>query len=149
MSHQQPTVLACATLPHEGGVHLAPWVRGAAAAAEGEGEMAVEDHMGVGYITRLWREMTSHKGFSCPTFERLAEMAIVTVPVSVEDERLFNALNFIKSKARNRLMNPYLSDALRLFFSNTCDVLSFPYAEALKAWKEAAAARGRYKKGFT
>ncbi|KAG1663225.1 hypothetical protein FOA52_004426, partial [Chlamydomonas sp. UWO 241] len=97
----------------------------------------------------LQAKMTSHKGFSCPTFERLAEMAIVMVPVSVEEERLFSALNFIKSKARNRLMNPHLSYSLRLFFSNTFDLLSFPYAEALKAWKEAVAARGRYKKGFT
>jgi hypothetical protein len=42
----------------------------------------------------------------------------------------------------------YLPDALRLFFSNTFDVLTFPYAEALKAWKEAAEVRGRYKKTF-
>ncbi|KAG1678504.1 hypothetical protein FOA52_014537 [Chlamydomonas sp. UWO 241] len=121
----------------------------AAAAEEVEGEGAVEDRMGVGYITRLWREMTSHEGFNCPTFERLAEMAIVMVPVSVEDERLFSALNFIKSKSRNRLQNPHLSDPLRLFFSNTFDVLTFPYAEALKAWKEAAEGRGRYKKKFS
>ncbi|KAG1655824.1 hypothetical protein FOA52_008387 [Chlamydomonas sp. UWO 241] len=58
--------------------------QGAAAAAEGEGERAV-GYMGVGYITRLWREMTSHEGFSCPTFERLAEMAIVMVPVSAAE----------------------------------------------------------------
>jgi hypothetical protein len=55
----------------------------AAAAEEVEVEGAVEDRMGVGYITRLWREMTSHEGFNCPTFERLAEMAIVMVLVSV------------------------------------------------------------------
>jgi hypothetical protein len=71
------------------------------------------------------------------------------VPVSVEDERLFSALNFIKSRSRNRLQNPHLSDALRLSFSNTFDVLTFPYAAALKAWKEAAEVRGRYHKGFT
>jgi hypothetical protein len=100
-------------------------------------------------MTRLWLEMTSHESFSCPTFERLAELAIVMVPVSVEDERLFSALNFIKSKSRNRLQNPHLTDALRLFFSNTFDVLTFPYAKALEAWKEAAAVRGRYKKTFT
>ncbi|KAG1673755.1 hypothetical protein FOA52_002324 [Chlamydomonas sp. UWO 241] len=113
-----------------------------------EGEGAVADHMGVGFITRLWRELTSHTGFSCPTFELLAELAIVMVPVSVEDERLFSALNFIKSKSRNRLQNPHLSDALRLFFSNTFDVLTFPYAEALQAGKEAVD-RGRYNKMFT
>ncbi|KAG1679015.1 hypothetical protein FOA52_013079 [Chlamydomonas sp. UWO 241] len=76
-------------------------------------------------------------------------LAIVMVPVSAEDERLFSALNFIKSKARSRLQNPHLTDALRLFFSKAFDVLTFPYAEALKAWKEAAAVRGRYKMKFT
>ncbi|KAG1658358.1 hypothetical protein FOA52_003692 [Chlamydomonas sp. UWO 241] len=120
-----------------------------AAAAEGEGEGVVEDHMGVGYITLQWREMSSHEGFNCPTFERLAELAIVMVPVSVEDEQLFSALNFIKSKAHNRLHHPHLTDALRLFFSNTFEVLTFPYTEALKASKEAAAVRERYKKKFT
>ncbi|KAG1674046.1 hypothetical protein FOA52_000352 [Chlamydomonas sp. UWO 241] len=58
------------------------------------------------------------------------------------------ALHFIKSKSRNRLPNPHLSDALRLFFSNTFDILTFPYAEALQAWKEAVD-RGRYNKTFT
>ncbi|KAG1666295.1 hypothetical protein FOA52_004776 [Chlamydomonas sp. UWO 241] len=53
-----------------------------------------------------------------------------------------------KSKSCNRLQNPHLSDALRLFFSNTFDVLTFPYAEALQAWKEAVD-RGRYNKTFT
>ena len=74
----------------------------------------------------------------------LAELALVMVPGSVEDERLFSAMNFIKNELRNKLKNPHLTAAVRLFFSRQFTVKTFPYMEALKAWRAAAAKRGRY-----
>ena len=43
-----------------------------------------------------------------------------------------------------RLKNPHLTAAVRLFFSRQFTVKIFPYMEALKAWRAAAANRGRY-----
>ncbi|KAG1657672.1 hypothetical protein FOA52_013766 [Chlamydomonas sp. UWO 241] len=81
--------------------------------------------------------MTSHKLVRCPTFARLAELAVVMGPVSVKD-KLFSALNFIKSKSHDWLQNPHLPNALRLFFAYTFDVQNFPCADALEACKEVA-----------
>ena len=46
--------------------------------------------------------------------------------------------------ACNKLKNPNLTAAVRLFFSRQFTVKTFPYMEALKAWRAAAAKRGRY-----
>ena len=51
---------------------------------------------------------------------------------------------FRKNELRNRLQNPHLTAAVRLFFSRQFTVETFPYMEALKAWRAAAAKRGRY-----
>ena len=56
----------------------------------------------------------------------LAELALVMVPGSVEDERLFSAMNFIKNVLRNKLKNPHLTAAVRLFFSRQFTVKTFP-----------------------
>eukprot|EP00955_Chlamydomonas_euryale_P012905 139219-Chlamydomonas_euryale.AAC.2 len=95
--------------------------------------------------------VASHKAFveACPTSTRLAELALVMVPVSLEAERLFSALKFIKSCVGNRLKNPHLSVALRLFFSKTFDVETLTCDRALKAWKQAASSRERYEKVHT
>eukprot|EP00955_Chlamydomonas_euryale_P000239 2761-Chlamydomonas_euryale.AAC.1 len=46
-------------------------------------------------------------------------------------------------------MNPNLTVAVRLFFSNTFTTRTFPYKKALKAWRDAAQKRGRYHKQTT
>ena len=51
------------------------------------------------------------------------------------DERLFSALNFIKSDLRNSLINPNLTNAVRMFVSDRFDLASFPYDEALDHWQ--------------
>ena len=80
----------------------------------------------------------------CSEYLVLAELALVMVPGSVEDERLFSAMNFMKNDLRNKLKNPHLTAEVRLFFSRQFTVETFPYMEALKAWRAAAANRGRY-----
>ena len=94
----------------------------------------------------FWRELCFDAQFkvNCSEYLVLAELALVMVPASVEDERLFSAMNFIKNDLRNSLKNPHLTAAVRLFFSRQFTVETFPYMEALKAWRVAAAKRGRY-----
>ena len=53
----------------------------------------------------------------CSEYLVLAEVAPVMVPGSVENERLFSAMSFIKNGLRNSLKNPHLTAAVRLFFS--------------------------------
>jgi hypothetical protein len=43
---------------------------------------------------------------------KVAEFALVMVPGSVEDERLFSIMNLIKNELRNRLKNPLLTEAI-------------------------------------
>ena len=113
-----------------------------------EAEEQVEDTSSsvVGLASRFWRELCLDAKFKvdCSEYLVLAELAFVMVPGSVEDERLFSAMNFIKNELRNRLKNPHLTAAVRLFFSRQFTVKTFPYMEALKAWRAAAAKRGRY-----
>ena len=70
----------------------------------------------------------------CREWLNVSKIALVMIHVSVEDERLFSALNYIKSDIRNRLINPNLTNAVRMFVSDRFDLTSFPYAEALDHW---------------
>ncbi len=55
--------------------------------------------------TRMWRQMANSQILSLKMFEflELVELVIVMVLGSVEDERTFSILTFMKSKLRNRL----------------------------------------------
>ena len=68
---------------------------------------------------------------------------IVMVGGSVENERVFSTMAFIKNKLRNRLdknLNACVRAATQVLF----DVDSFPYKKTLDAWHAGATARGRY-----
>ena len=82
----------------------------------------------------------------CPEWVKLAKLTITLIPGSVEDERTFSGLNFIHSDLRSRLVNPHLSNALRLFLQSKWSVDEFPYDIALRHWHNAAELRGRYTK---
>ena len=64
------------------------------------------------------------------------------VPGSVEDERLFSIMNFIKNELRNRLKNPLLTDLVRLFASNIWSLADFPYKKAIELWESMCSRRG-------
>ena len=78
--------------------------------------------------SRFWRELCLNAKFKvdCSEYLVLAELAFVMVPGSVEDERLFSAMNFIKNDLRNRLKNPHLTATVRLFFSRQLNGEDFP-----------------------
>jgi hypothetical protein len=75
---------------------------------------------------------------------KVAEIALVMVPGSVEDERRISAVNFLKSNVRNRL-SKHLGACLRLFSQELFTGSSFPYAKALQEWKDMKTKRGPYK----
>ncbi len=55
--------------------------------------------------TRMWRWMVNNQILKLKMFElfKLVELIIVMVLGSVEDERTFSTLTFMKSKLRNQL----------------------------------------------
>jgi len=59
----------------------------------------------VNSLTKVWHVLDSNNSLTqnFSEFIKLAEMAIVHVLGSVEDERLFSIVGFLKSKLRNNL----------------------------------------------
>jgi hypothetical protein len=94
--------------------------------------------------SECWAELSKSESVigGISELEKLAEIALVMVPGSVEDERRFSALAFLKSKVRNKL-SMHLGLVMRMFCQKLFGIESFPYAEALKHWRDRAE-RGRY-----
>ena len=67
--------------------------------------------------------------------EETSDLAGVVIIGSVEDERNFSGLNFIKSPQRNRLINPNLCNALRMFLQRQFTVATFPYDGCIHHYK--------------
>jgi hypothetical protein len=72
---------------------------------------------------------------------RLAKIAITTVLGSVEDERTFSSLKFIKSKLRSRLEGN-LDTVVHVLSHGYYDLESFPYTDAYKHWRAAKERQG-------
>ena len=68
-------------------------------------------------------------------FIKVAEIAITAILCSVEDERTFSNLAFIKSKLRNRL-GVHLDTCVRLFSQGFYSQDTFPYHEAITLWRD-------------
>ena len=64
----------------------------------------------------FWHTVSSSVKLKCSLSEwlSLANIALVQVPGSVEEERLFSKLAFIKDERRNRLLSDYLNACLVL-----------------------------------
>jgi hypothetical protein len=76
-------------------------------------------------------------------WQKVAEIGLVMVPGSVEDERRISAVTFNKSDVHNWLTE-HLGACLRLFSQQMFTSRSFPYATALQEWKDMKTMRGRY-----
>jgi hypothetical protein len=70
-------------------------------------------------MTKLWRQLVTNSLLAAHLFEFLKpiELAIGQVIRSVEDERRFSTLSFIKSKLWNRLVG-HLNIAIHIFSQN-------------------------------
>ena len=98
-----------------------------------------------GFTTTFWRRLmaTPIATMNLSEWGVLAELALVMVPGSVEAERMFSIMTFIKDNLRNRLTT-HLSPCARIYSQHTSTLSNFPYAEAIMAWRAAAPTRGRY-----
>ena len=65
---------------------------------------------------------------------KLAEIGVCLVVGSVEDERCFFNLKFLKLCQRNRL-EKYLPLVVRMFGQQHYILENFPYKKALESWK--------------
>jgi hypothetical protein len=68
-------------------------------------EVAMTGDLSLNPLTRLWRriEASGLLRQKLSEFMKVVELAVVTVLGSVEDERTFSTLSFMKNKLRNRL----------------------------------------------
>jgi hypothetical protein len=88
-------------------------------------------------VTRLWQsiETNSYLKHSLYEFLKIAELAVVMVLGSVQDEWTFSTVSFMKNKLRNRLSkNLELACA---FKSQDFFILdNFPYDAAYDSWRD-------------
>ncbi|KAJ9533297.1 hypothetical protein QJQ45_026342, partial [Haematococcus lacustris] len=68
-------------------------------------------------ITKLWRYLAGHPITKAYISEyiKLAELALVMTPSSVEEERMFSAMAYLKDDTRNRLQECHLNVCARVF----------------------------------
>ena len=67
----------------------------------------------------------------------LADFVSVQVPGSVEEERLFSKLAFIKNDRRNRLEEEHLNVCLTLATQRMWEFEQFPFERAIAKWSAA------------
>eukprot|EP00983_Pelagomonas_calceolata_P033638 1053170-Pelagomonas_calceolata.AAC.5 len=65
------------------------------------------------------------------------------VPGSVEDERMFSAMKYLKNPQRSSLKEQHLTACARAFKSKEFSIASFPYPTTIGKWLYASK-RGRY-----
>ena len=94
-------------------------------------------------ITRFWRVLTSSPSFVAriSEFMKLGRISIVMVGGSVEDERTFSAMNFVKDKLRNRL-DDHLELCVRFKTQSMFGLRTFPFTKAIKLWRDERQRRG-------
>lgn len=99
-------------------------------------EAACAPPLQVNPLVKLWRGLSASRSLCrlIPEYLKLAEMGSVLVLGSVEDERCFFTLKFLKSCQRNRL-GKHLPLAVRMFSQKFFILENFPFQEAIDSWK--------------
>ena len=85
-------------------------------------------------MTKLWRRFDANSALSTLFLEyiKLAHIAMIHVLGSVEDERAFSSISFLKDKLRNRLDGDYLGLVVEKHNQSVFNLTSFPYDECFK-----------------
>jgi hypothetical protein len=94
-------------------------------------------------VTKLWKKIGSNAlmlNWLSKVF-KVAEIAVTAVLGSVEDERTFSTLGFMKSKLRNQL-GGHLNICVKLCSQPFFTQGNFPYADAIAFWSDERARRG-------
>jgi hypothetical protein len=87
-------------------------------------------------ISRLWKKIHSFI-ILIEKLIKLAKIAMLQVLESIEYERTFNNLSYMKNKLQNQLII-HLDLRVRMFSHNFFILSSFYYDEAIALWKEVA-----------
>ncbi|KAJ9519060.1 hypothetical protein QJQ45_003537 [Haematococcus lacustris] len=97
--------------------------------------------------TKLWRYLDGQPITKADISEyiKLAELALVMTPGSVEEQRMFSAMAYLKDDTRNRLQECHLNVCARVFSSKHFELDTFPFERAISKWLDDAAVRGRYR----
>lgn len=89
--------------------------------------------------TDFWQRLTSAGSSSAISeFIKVAQIAFTIVPGSVDPERAFSNLKYLKDQQRNRLIGEHLSACVRMFSQQWFTVKSFPIVQAVRFWKQGA-----------
>ena len=85
-----------------------------------------------GAVIKLWKNLGERNQLreSIPKYFKLTDLCLTMILGLVEDERVFSALGFLKSKLRNKL-DKNLESCLRVYTSRY-DVKTFPYQKAME-----------------
>ena len=104
-------------------------------------EAACGPPLEVNPVMKLWRKlsMSRHLCSLISEYFEVAEIGCCLLLGSVEDERCFSNLKFLKSCHRNRL-GKHLSLVVRMFGQKFFSLENFPYREAINSWKAASKA---------
>ncbi|KAH7403976.1 hypothetical protein KP509_15G003200 [Ceratopteris richardii] len=95
----------------------------------------VKDPSNPGAMTKLWKKLDISPFLkeSMSEYFKVANLCLTMILGSVEDERLWSSLTFIRNATRYRL-NKNLDTCLRFFVSQS-DLETFPFEEAYAIWK--------------
>lgn len=89
-----------------------------------------------GVVTKLWKNLGESNQLREAILEyfKLTNLCLTMILGSVEDERGFSTLSFLKSKVRNKL-DKKLGNCLKLYNSRY-EVESFPHEKAISIWRK-------------
>ncbi|KAG0595418.1 hypothetical protein M758_UG165000 [Ceratodon purpureus] len=87
-------------------------------------------------MTKLWQILGSNAllVYAFPEYFMVSKMAMTIVLGSVEDERAFSTIGFIKDKLRNKL-GEHLPLCVQMFTQKFYTFKNFPYTEAVQTWR--------------
>jgi hypothetical protein len=107
--------------------------------------VAMEPPYDINLVTRIWRSIFASRVLShgFPEYLKLAKIAMVHVIGSVEDERVFSSVSFLKTKLRNSL-DPHLGVVVGMYSQNIYTLQNFPYDAVFDSWTNVAPVNGRY-----
>jgi hypothetical protein len=99
---------------------------------------AMEKPDDINPVTKMWQKLGCNALLlnKLSEYFKLADIAVTAILGSVEDERTFSTLTFLKNKVRNRLQGN-LDTCIKVFSQTWYSLESFPYTEAFDHWREA------------
>jgi hypothetical protein len=100
-------------------------------------KVAMEEPRDINPVTKLWEKIGSNALMlnHLSEFFKIADIAVNVVLGSVEDERTFSTLGFMKNKLHNRL-GGHLNICVKLFSQPFFTQGNFPYSDAIAFWND-------------